>query len=45
MELAEPNSDTIIENMHFSDSLLSLSYFVAERMDERAGKPGRNEKE
>ena len=45
VELAEPNTDTIIENMHFSDSLLSLSYFVAERMDERAGKPGRNEKE
>ncbi len=45
VELAEPNTDTIIENMHFSDSLLSLSYFVAERMDERAGKPGRNDKE
>ena len=45
VELAEPNSDAIIENMHFSDSLLSLSYFVAERMDERAGKPGRNDKE
>lgn len=38
VELSDPNSNTIIENMHFSDSLLSLSYFVAERMDERAGK-------
>ena len=45
VELAEPNSDAIIENMHFSDSLLSLSYFVAERMDERAGKSGKSDKE
>ena len=38
VELAEPNSNTLIENMHFSDSLLSLSYFVAERRDEQASK-------
>ena len=31
VELTEPNSNTIVENIHFSDSLLSLSYFVAER--------------
>ena len=35
MELTEPNSPIIVENVHFSDSLLSLSYFVSERMDER----------
>ena len=36
IELTEPNSPIIVENVHFSDSLLSLSYFVSERMDEHA---------
>ena len=35
VELIEPNSKVLVENVHFSDSLLSLSYFVAERKDER----------
>ena len=35
VELTEPNSRTIVENVHFSDSLLSLSYYVAERRDEQ----------
>ena len=35
IELTEPNSPTIVENVHFSDSLLSLSYFVSERNDEK----------
>ena len=34
MELTEPNSPINVENVHFSDSLLSLSYFVSERIDE-----------
>ena len=29
VELTEPNSSSIVENVHFSDSLLSLSYFVS----------------
>ncbi len=33
IELTEPSSDTIVENVHFSDSLMSLSYHVAERQD------------
>ena len=33
MELTEPNSPILVENVHFSDSLLALSYFVSERMD------------
>ncbi len=41
VELTEPNSTTLVENVHFSDSLLSLSYFVAEREDERAAKAAR----
>ncbi len=44
VELTEPNSATIVENIHFSDSLLSLSYFVAERKDENEAKAARAEK-
>ena len=44
VELTEPNSSTIVENVHFSDSLLSLSYFVAERRDEAAAKAAREER-
>ena len=44
VEITEPNSSTIVENDHFSDSLLSLSYFVAERRDEAAAKAAREEK-
>lgn len=44
MELTEPNSPIIVENVHFSDSLLSLSYFVSERMDERTAEASRNGK-
>ena len=44
VELTEPNSSTIVENVHFSDGLLSLSYFVAERRDEAAAKAAREEK-
>ena len=36
VELTEPNSSTIVENVHFSDSLLSLCYYVTERRDETA---------
>ena len=44
VELTEPNSSTIVENIHFSDSLLSLSYYVAERKDETAAKAGKADK-
>ena len=44
VELTEPSSSTIVENVHFSDSLLSLSYYVAERRDEAAAKAAREEK-
>ena len=44
-ELTEPNSSTIVENIHFSDSLLSLSYFIAERNDEKAAKAARVERQ
>ena len=45
VELTEPNSSTIVENVHFSDSLLSLSFFVSERHDERAAKTAKAEKQ
>ncbi len=41
VELTEPNSSTIVENIHFSDSLLSLGYYVAERYDEEAAHAAR----
>ena len=44
IELTEPNSSTIVENVHFSDSLLYLSYYVAERKDEKAAKEAKADK-
>ncbi|MDO4815507.1 MAG: redox-sensing transcriptional repressor Rex [Bacillota bacterium] len=41
VELTAPESSTIVENVHFSDSLLSLSYFIAEDIDEKAAKAAR----
>ncbi len=43
MELVEPNSPILVENVHFSDSLLSLSYFISERMDERTSEDSGSE--
>ena len=43
VELTEPNSRTIVENVHFSDSLLSLSYYVAERRNEQTAGQAREE--
>ena len=43
VELTEPNSSTIVENIHFSDSLLSLSYYVSERREEKAAKAEKQE--
>ena len=45
VELTEPNSNTIVENIHFSDSLLSLSYYVAERNAEKAARAARAERQ
>ena len=44
VELTEPNSRTIVENIHFSDSLLALSYFVAERKDENEARAAKAER-
>ena len=44
MELTEPNDPTIVENINFSDSLLALSYYVAERQDEKAAHSSREKR-
>ena len=36
VELRLQNTDIIVENIHFSDSLLSLGYYLSERLDEKA---------
>ena len=41
VELTAPESSTIVENIHFSDSLLSLCYYVAEDIDEKAARAAR----
>ena len=44
VELTEPNSKVLVENIHFSDSLLSLSYYISERADEKAAQAARRER-
>lgn len=44
VELTDPYSDILVENIHFSDSLLALSYYVSERNDEQAARAARAEK-
>ena len=44
VELTAPESSVLVENVHFSDSLLSLSYFVAERSNERTAKAAKAER-
>lgn len=35
VELTGPDSPVLVENLHFSDSLLSLSYFISEAKEEK----------
>ena len=44
VDITAPGSSTIVENVHFSDSLLSLSYYISERQDEKASKAAKNNK-
>ena len=44
-EITFDRDDVVVESVHFSDSLLSLSYFVSERRDENAAKAARAEKQ
>ncbi len=44
VDLTAPNSSVLVENVHFSDSLLALSYYVSERIDEKAARAARAER-
>ena len=44
IEITSPESSTIVENIHFSDSLLSLSYYISEDNDEKAARAARMNK-
>ena len=35
VEITEPYSQTIVENLHFSDSLMALSFYLSQRRDEQ----------
>ena len=41
VELTAPNSPVLVENMHFSDSLLSLSYYVSDNINEETARQSR----
>ena len=45
VEITEPNSSMLVENMHFSDSLLALSYYISDRRDETAARQHRTGRE
>ena len=42
IELQFEETAPIIENIHFSDSLLTLGYYLAESMDEAAARAARS---
>ena len=44
VEITEPDSPYIVENIHFSDSLLSLSYFISEEKDAEAAREAKKAK-
>ena len=37
-ELSFPGEDVVVESVHFSDSLLALSYMISQQEDEREEK-------
>ncbi len=39
----EVNLEVIVENIHFSDSLLALGYYLSERMDSEAAAAAKNQ--
>ena len=45
VDIAGPDSPLIVENLHFSDSLLALSYFISEKNDEEAARTARIERQ
>ncbi len=45
VDLTKPDSQILVENIHFSDSLLSLSYYMSERRDEEAARAAKARKQ
>lgn len=45
VDIAAPDSPLIVENLHFSDSLLSLSYYISEKKDEDVARAARLERQ
>lgn len=42
-EIAFPGEDVVVESVHFSDSLLALSYMISQREDEQEQAEGKDE--
>lgn len=42
-EIVFPGEDVVVESVHFSDSLLALSYMISQQEDERAQGEGKDE--
>lgn len=45
VDIAAPESPLIVENLHFSDSLLSLTYYISDKKDEEAARNARLERQ
>ena len=45
VDVAAPESPLIVENLHFSDSLLSLTYYISDKKDEDAARNARLERQ
>ncbi len=45
VDVAAPESSLIVENLHFSDSLLSLTYYISDKKDEDAARNARLERQ
>ena len=42
-EIAFPGEDVVVESVHFSDSLLALSYMISQREDGQEQEDGKDE--
>ena len=45
VDITAPESPLIVENLHFSDSLLSLTYYISDKKDEEAARNARLERQ
>ena len=45
VEIVFEDTDIIVENIHFSDSLLALGYYLSESLDEAEAKAARGRRD